>query len=149
MKDDLSDHPAVIVLKEFFGAMNSWEADALQHHESVDWGNADELQLAVQREVQRRHLEAIFAKYCEIGTQAERLQNQGLSFGDPPAYSTDGEEVISVTPKGSKLVIETRQTRPPHWKYRYELVQLEGEWRLRDTRKRSSEKNPTWRRDML
>jgi|PlaIllAssembly_1097288.scaffolds.fasta_scaffold05189_2 hypothetical protein len=145
-----TNHPAVQVLEAFFAEMNRWGAEAIRQYEAIDWGNVDQEAIALDRRKQREALTAIYERYCDIGGNAERLQDEGIAIKlDRPEYDPLGEDVISVMEKSGVVVVETKQNQRPNWKFRYELVSKEGEWRVRDTRKRCSEQNPKWKRDML
>ena len=142
------NHPAAKVLQAFFSEMTAWETDVAQYYKSVDWGNASQEILDRAKEQYRERLEAIFQKYCQAGAQAERLQDAGISY-DPSQPEHGDESIISLTEKGRKVIIETRQMRPHGWEYRYELVQMDGRWLLRDTRKYRFQGDTDWERDML
>lgn len=148
MEQKMASHPAVQVLQAFFLEMDAWESEAARHHRSVDWGNADQAQLARDRVLQRQNMEQIFEQYCEVGKQAERLQDQGLSFnlGQP---EHEGETVVRVTERAGKVLVETEQPQSRGWEFRYELLQIAGEWRLRDRRKRRCKGQERWSKDLL
>lgn len=146
----MEDHPAVTVLKAFFAEMNEWEKRAAARYEAIDWGNTSEEALAHDRDLNRQEITAIFDKYCEVGSQATRLQDQGLSFNlDQPEYDPDGETIVDIIAKKGKVIVETQQTYLLKWKMKYELVETADGWKIRDNRKRSSDKNSRWKRDIL
>ena len=144
-----ANHPAAKALQAFFSEKNDWETDIAQYYKSVDWGNSSQEELDSAKARYRAWLEAIFEKYCQAGAEAERLQDTaGISY-DPSQPEHGDEAIISLTEKGRKVIIETRQMRPHGWEYRYELVQVDGRWLLRDTRKYRFQGETDWERDML
>lgn len=146
----MEDHPALVVLKSFFAEMNAWEKGVAARYKAIDWGNTSAEALARDRAIDRQGATAIFEKYCEVGAKATRLQDQGLSFNpDRPEYDPEGEVVVAVTERPGKVIVETKQTYLLKWRMKYEIVETPNGWRIRDNRKRSSDKNPRWDRDML
>lgn len=138
-------------LMGFFEDMKQWELEMIEYFKFFDEGNVSEEEDIVQSKQQKEALAEIYEKYCEVGRKAKRLQDQGLSFNpDYPEHGKDAESVTSITEKPSKVIIETKQEIGLRWRYRYELIQVEGEWKVRDNRKRSSdEEYPKWSKDML
>jgi hypothetical protein len=145
-----NDHPAVQVLLAFFAEMNAWETEMSRHHHSTRGINTSAEKLSQDRAIQRKRLEEIFEKYCEVGAKCERLEDEGLSFNlDSPEHDPEKEMIESVVVKPGKVIVETKQPLPTGWRYRYEVVDCGGAWRVRDNRKYSSAKNPTWRKHLL
>ena len=149
MEHTSDSHPAVETLRSFFAAMHDWGAEMVCHHRAIDWDNVDEPGLERDRAEQRKKIEAIFNRFCEVGVKAERLEGTGLAFRNPPEYNLDHEHILSVSEKPGKLVIETKQSHGLGWRYKYELVPGGEGWRIRDNRKYCSDKNPSWRAHML
>ena len=148
MIDSPTNHPAADILRSYFSEMNAWERECAAHYKSLDWERGiDKAALDLARASQRKRLEQIFERYCEIGKQAERLQDLGSYNPDQPEH--DDEEITSLTEKAGKVIIETRQRRFRGWEFRYEVVQVDGNWRLRDNRKFRSQGKPAWKRHML
>jgi hypothetical protein len=145
-----AEHPAVATLRSFFAAMEACGAKMIEHHASIDWGNADEDVLQGDRARQRRELEAIFEEFCEVGTKAKTLQDMGLAFNlGSPEYDPTNELVTSVCERSRRIVVETQQINEARWRFRYELVNVDGRWKVRDNKKRGSDRNPAWRPDLL
>jgi|GEM_PF-1719050 len=144
------DHPAVAAFRSFFNAMNSWGAEMIDYDRSFLGGDFDEDVLRRDQALQRKNLEAIFETYCEAGLKAKRLQDAGMSY-DPesPDYDLARELIVSVVETAGKVVIETKQTDKTGWRFRYDLIDTGDNWKLRDNKKRASDKNPQWRPDML
>ncbi len=144
------NQPAVETLRSFFLAMRGWGQEMIRHHRSLEWGNVDEAALERDRAEQRQRIEAIFESFCEVGSKARRLQDMGLAFdGDSPEYDPDYQPIETVRVAPGKVVIETRETNKLRWRFRYELVAVGEAWRIRDNKKRSSDKDPRWRADLL
>ncbi|MBN2577534.1 MAG: hypothetical protein JXB10_00900 [Pirellulales bacterium] len=124
--------------------MNTWEVEAYQQDKSIDEEALTEEEYNRIFENDRKKLERIFKKYCEQGTKAKRLRDPGYSCGDPTDYDPENEIIVSVTEKANKVIIETKQIRHWCWKMKYEMINIKGEWRIKDNRKYSSEINKRW-----
>lgn len=141
--EQTTEHPAVQLLKCFFSEMNAWEAEASRQYKSIEWGKTPREVIERDGKLQRQKLVEIFEKYCEVGTKAKRLQDQGLAFNlDQPEYDPERELILSVLEKPRKVVIETQRTYQGRFKFKYEVVQVGAGWRVRDNRKISSERDP-------
>jgi hypothetical protein len=142
-----TDHPAVQRLQAFFSAMQQWEqemldfgkrvqreGDAMADQEVHDWDIAA-----------RAKLRDIFIEYCEAGESASRVSDQ-LHCGGEPDYNPEKEIIVSVQ-VGRKIVkIETKMTHNFKFKLRYELVQKDGKWMVRDNRKSAFANADNWSR---
>lgn len=73
-----------------------------------------------------------------------------MSFNmESPDYDLAHEPIESIHESPRKVIIETRQAIYLRWKYRYELVDTKDGWKIKDNKKRGSDKNPAWRADLL
>ena len=144
MSDD--EAAAVRILKEFIGAMQNWESEMLRHSATIDWPNAKQEELELHSAQMRRRLAEIFERYCEAGRDAERVNDVLHCGGGEPDYNAQTERITSVVTRGRKVVVETHQAHNFRHKLRYELVQVDGRWKVRDNRKCSFEYETRWRR---
>jgi hypothetical protein len=137
-------------LFSFFEEMEAWEIALADRYSAIDWENTTEELVKQIFDDGRSRLEAIFREYCEVGPEAERLQDEQPSFRvGEPTYSRECERVVSCRQQNHTIIIETQQVKPPNWEYRYELVPREGEWRICDKRDRRTPKHRTWEADIL
>jgi hypothetical protein len=143
------EHEAVAFLLSFFEAMNRWEVDLATKIKAVEWGNTTDEYVKGIFDAGRKRLEDIFAEYCDAGIHAERLQDERPSFGAPPQYSVDNERIVSYRLAGDAVIVETQRTVRPLWEYRYELCVRDGDWRIRDKRKKRGKSPPGWEADLL
>jgi hypothetical protein len=145
------DHPAVQVLLSFFNEMNAWENEMSRYVSSIDRSNTSQEKQARDMAIHRKQLEEVYEKYCEVGARAERLQDLGLSFSRGLAtHDPEREKIVSVSVTPGRVIVETKESAATGgWGYKYEIVEKDGAWRVRDNRERNSEKNPNWREDML
>lgn len=147
---EFDGHPAAANLRSFFAAMKAWGDEMIRHHRSIDWDHADEQELDRNKVEQRARLASIYASFCESGPKARRLRDEGLAFhGDSPEYDPEFQPIVAIEERDGRVVIETKQTNKFGWRYRYELVEVGGSWRIRDNKKRGSDKNPAWEPDLL
>ncbi|NLS92810.1 MAG: hypothetical protein GXX96_11700 [Planctomycetaceae bacterium] len=140
----LPHHPALEVLLAFFSEMNAWELQAAEQHRA----KVDRTQFERNRALRRAKLEEIFERFCEVGKEAERLQDVGVSFslGKP---EHEGESIVRTTERAGTVTIETEQPEERGWQYKYQLVDVAGEWRIRDNRKYRSKGETKWSKDLL
>jgi len=143
-----TDHPAVEVLLAFFAEMNAWETEVARHYKSIDWAHGDYDELQQANMSHRERLDQIFERFCELGKQAERLQERGWTCNLQLPEHSD-ETVTSVEEKPGTVIVETQQMRPNGGVFRYELVQMDGQWHVRDNRQRRSEVDASWSKYML
>ena len=129
--------------------MYDWELDAVRAHRAVDWKTVEQKDLDRDKAKRREVLEKIFEKYCEVGRAAKRLKGKGWSAQIPPTYDPEKEIIVSVGVKGTKVVVETKQTTGWRFNKRYELVERKGEWKIRDNSKYSADASATWEADIL
>ena len=139
------DHPAVTVLRSFMADTHAWEADMLHLHKTRDWENSTDEQVDKEHEELRSKLAVIFEKYCEVGTRAKRVNDQLHCGGAEPDYNPETEQVLAVTQRGKSVIVETKMAHNFRFKLKYELVQVEGQWKIRDNRKRSFEFEDKWK----
>jgi hypothetical protein len=145
-----ANHPAIATLESFFAAMNSWGAEMIEYYSALRGRSVDMEALRRDQAEQRRKLEAIFVEYCEAGLNAKRLRDTGMSFDlDTPDYDPAHEPIVAVSESRGRFVIETKQTHKLEWNFKYELTQVDGRCKLRDSKKRRSDKDAAWRPDML
>ncbi|MEZ6072497.1 MAG: NTF2 fold immunity protein [Pirellulales bacterium] len=144
------DHPAAKLLMKFFAEMHSWEAAAARRENAFDWENSTESdydELTVQ---EREEVAHIFERFCEVGRLACRLQEGGMSLSlDEPHYNPEKESIESFEESNDVVVIETKQAHHHRFYYRYELVRVGDEWRIRDNKKYAVTKGSSWTEDIL
>jgi hypothetical protein len=63
-----------------------------------------------------------------------------------PDYNPETEEVVSIEAKGDSVVVETQMAHNFQFRLRYELVNADGKWLIRDNRKCKSAANGKWKR---
>jgi hypothetical protein len=147
-----SDHPALSALREFWDAMHAWEAGMLRESANIEHmfdGQTDEQIVAGMRTLNdnaRERLAAIFERYCEAGRSAKRL-GYALHFGGvEPTYNSTKERVLVVTPRGQRsVIVETQMSHQLRDRLRYELIQIGGEWKVKDNRKCWAENAGKWK----
>jgi hypothetical protein len=145
-----TDHPAIKRLFEFFAKMCAWEVEAYRHYKSGAWAEMSEEQIERENFVRRKALESIYEDYCDAGKNAERLQDAGISYGDPPTYDPTGEQIVSFTEKRGKIIIESKENYRMKCVRKFELVEKDGIWRLRDSLKYKWEGEPSkWKKSIL
>ena len=140
-----SEHPAVRCLLSFFAEMNAWEAEMIQFDQRFIGGAGTEADDNRHRNEQRKKLAVIFERYCEAGVNAKRFQG-GLQYpAEEPIYDPIREKIVSVTESGEKVTIRTQQVHAYHFKLKYELVKVDGDWKIRDNRKCSFDFETKWK----
>jgi hypothetical protein len=129
------NHPAVAVLQSFFAEMRDWDVEGYREQEAIDWATTTQEKVDAINLKARQALEAIFEKYCDVGTRAKRLKG-GLVYSKPTAYDPEREAITSVEVKRGKAIIETQQPFVTLVKKkRYELVERDEQWKIRDNAK--------------
>jgi hypothetical protein len=134
-------HPALDVLRAFWGAMWKWESNLLRertHLDTSSQGMAEDAiyaALSRQRAEARDELAAIFNRYCQAGSSARRVKDVLHCGGEEPDYNPDKEAILSVIDRGDKVIVETQMTHQLCNRLRYELVKVNGDWKIRDNRK--------------
>jgi NTF2 fold immunity protein len=147
--NETPSHPAIQVLQSFFAEMHSWETEAYRGYKAINWQSVTREEVNAEKAMRRKQLEEIFVKYCEAGSAAKRLEGTRLSCQDPPAYDPAKESIVSLDVKRAKAVVETKQAFGFRWKKRYELVERDGSWKIRDNAKSAGEASPKWSSDIL
>lgn len=132
------EHPALQVLLCFFNRMNEWEWGMI-NEDLTDIDDSDEdrmwAEIRERRTAARTRLADIFEEHCVERSGAKRV-NDTLHWGtSQPVYDVDRERIVSVTERGNKVVIETQMTHGFQFRVRYEVVHVDGEWRIRDNRR--------------
>ncbi|MCX5660468.1 MAG: NTF2 fold immunity protein [Planctomycetota bacterium] len=94
----------------------------------------------------KNDLMAIYATFCDAGEKASRFKDQGLSWLGEIEHAPGGEVVESCKLVRHKMVIETRQTIALMHRRRYEVIERDGVWKLRDVLYYSTLGNPEKRR---
>jgi hypothetical protein len=94
----------------------------------------------------RRALARIFKKYCEAGEDAKRVRDVLHCGGEVPDYNPKTERVLSVTDDEGSVVVETQMAHNFKFRLRYELVKVNGKWRIRDNRKCMGDFSTRWSR---
>ena len=131
------EHAAVQRLRAFFTDMHAWEAEAKrQSKEEVRAGKLDPAEAFTRIQ---GSLRTVFHKHCEEGSVPTRLEPGNLHYGaHRPLYDPDGERILAVvfrTPDVVEIVTETTHLSPVE-SLVYELVHQNGQWRIRDNRRR-------------
>ena len=147
---DTMNHPAVAVLQSFFAEMREWEVNALRAYKAIDWATTTHEKVDGTFLTAQQGVEKIFETYCDVGTRAKRLKGKPF-LSDPTSYDPEKEPVTSVEVKRGKVIIETQQMFGLKFEKRYELVERNGQWKIRDNSKYSvlpSEK-PEWEAAIL
>jgi hypothetical protein len=144
-----ANHPALKVLRGFMSEMNKWEWELIRE----DFSDLEELdertieaELAKRRRKQRDRLAKIFDKYCEGGRTAKRVNDILHCGGVEPDYNPQTEKILSVREESDRVIVETQMAHNFKFKLRYELVSMNGKWRIRDNRKCWSDFSPKWSR---
>jgi hypothetical protein len=140
-----SDHPALNVLRSFMTEMHAWEAEMLHRHKVRDWENSTEEEFRKEDAELRRRLAQIFAQYCEIGDRAQRVHDQLHCGAAEPDYNSETEQIVSMTERGKKVIVETKMAHNFKFKLKYELLEVDGQWKIRDNRKCSFEFESRWK----
>ena len=117
--------------------MHEWEVQ-FYASETAGWDDVVDSEAEATLDARRREaterLRSIFAEFCEAGATARR-PNEPLYCGGPvPNYDTDQEPIRSVTANGDLLVVETEQLHQMRMRFRYTLVPVNGNWKIRDNR---------------
>jgi hypothetical protein len=123
-------------LVEFMRAMRECELACGKEDKAVQSGKKS----AAQAEKAIRQLmNDVFTKYCSISSVPKRIKN-AMHYAIGSEYDVKGEKVLSVSIKGRKAVITTKQgSLFPPTDYQYTLVQEDdGAWKLLDNKKRLS-----------
>jgi hypothetical protein len=69
---------------------------------------------------------------------------------DSPEYDLSRELIVSVTePAAGRVLVETNQTDKTGWRSKYQLICIDGRWKVRDNKKRSLHGDVKWSADML
>jgi hypothetical protein len=148
--NDSANHAALRVLRSFFSEMHDWEVEGFEAENATDLKTTPEDKRKADRTKRRNQLEVIFEKYCEVGRAAKRLMDKGLAFQKPPTYDPEKEIVVSVEVKRAKVVVETtKQKAGLRFSTRYELVERDGSWKLRDNSKYTIEGLKKWETRLL
>jgi hypothetical protein len=143
------DHPAVAVLRAFICERLQWEAASFKQSRALDKDKSvtmDDIQQAHQSF--KNGLKDIYSKYCDVGLQAKRLRDQGVSFCDRPGDDPNYERISSVEEKRGKVYIVTR-CDAENWWSRYEAVETSQGWKLRDRKGWKSKLDAKWLVEML
>lgn len=137
-----TDHPAVKTLLGFFAEMNRWELEMIhEEREMLREDNPlfaglteDQIYAAVKKQThgQLARLARIFNIYCEIGDKASRI-TEGLYWGAPD-YDPNAERILSVKDHGDGVIIETKTDQGMRYLYKYELIKVGDQWRIREPR---------------
>ncbi|MCX5659739.1 MAG: NTF2 fold immunity protein [Planctomycetota bacterium] len=126
-----SDHPALRVLLEFWIAMESWEREMLVLGDRIRKG-ITEAEYAAARDEGKARLASIYRLHCEAGDQAERLLDKGLSWPSEIVHGLSRELVVGIETKRGKVIVESKQSTGMKYRMRYELVEKDGKWKIRD-----------------
>ena len=142
-------HPAVKLLLEFFCKLNEWESETNRQYEAIDWESFSEAENSTQVSERKRALAGIFAEYCDVGANATRLQDQGLSHSARPQHDPEVEKIIEVREEAGTVVVETRETVGSKWFWKYEVVRTKDGWKVKDKRYRKLKPEGRWSKDIL
>jgi hypothetical protein len=146
-----SDHPALTALREFWDAMHAWEAGMIRESANLERmfeGQTSEQIVTGMRALNddaRERLAAIFERYCEAGRDAKRLGHALHFGGTEPTYNSAKESVLVVTSRGQRsVIVETQMSHQLRNRLRYELIQMGGQWKVKDNRKFWAESAGKW-----
>lgn len=143
------NHEPIQILRKFFQAMHDWELEAnLKDKQLFDNENATKDDVELLREHLKKELTSIFQEYCVAGKTAKRVVEPNY-YSVPPAYDVEKEIVESVIEKGNKVIIETQQTHQFKNRFKYELIKLDGKWKIKDNRKYQFNQKDKWSPDPL
>jgi hypothetical protein len=128
----------VQVLKAFMTEMNQWEQDACQsspffrnspfYRDEYSKGGTlpQNLEWEVRRQAISRDLNEIFVKYC---SPRKRPYGRQGSFGYPPEYDPNTEEILEIVEESSRrVIIFTQQHSKFRRKCRYVLIRKNAKW---------------------
>lgn len=150
MDDPQQTNSAVETLLAFFRERYALGLDALRYVRSIDReAGVDAEEWGKVMACQRAGLEAIFVRYCAAGLGAKRLKDQGFAVQDPPKYDPEHEKVTSVSQAGGSVFIETVEDVEADWRYRYELIQVDGRYLIKDNKRFRLGPDAKWRPHLL
>src|SRR5262249_54821090 len=93
-------------------------------------------------------LRKIYEDFCEAGAKAKRFQS-GLHFGIPTTYDLKTESIVTVEKTKTGLVVKTHATTFVPQEHLYELVAINGKWRIMDMRKYRYISKKSWQKTEL
>ena len=142
---------AVNCLLTYFAEMYKWEDETDRLLSSPEVRAMDYESRIKEKKIRRALLEDIFHKYCEVGKDAKRLQGGGLSYGTPRAYDPPHESIISVEEKknGIIIVVTSRTDNPVDTHFKYELIEVDSQFLIKDNKKMMSAVFQRWSSHML
>lgn len=115
----------VQVLRAFMTAMNEWERNSYQEFEKVRNGDGDWIS---ERQHRLQGINEIFAQYC---TPKDRPLGRQGSFGHPPEYDPETEQVLEIVEESKRrVVIYTQEGTRFRNKCRYVLLCKGDKWLL-------------------
>lgn len=127
--------------------MHDWEwLQIREDYTDIEHLSAEEIDAEVDRRDARSRalLISIFEKYCEAGAMAFRV-NDGMHWGgEMPDYDPATEVILSTVDKGDRFIVETQMAHNYKFRFRYELVMVNGKWLIRDDRKRKADFDNSW-----
>ena len=144
-----SQHPSLAVLKSFYAEMHAWESKESDNYKAIDWDNITEEELEADRKVSHKRLTAIFEEHCEVGAKAQRLQDAGAFQLDQSEYDLDKEEILSVREVNDRVVVEVKQNHSMKQFRKFELVEREGAWLIKDNVKWRFKETSNWSAGLL
>jgi len=140
---------ALKVLRGFFKAMHDWEWALIREDfaDIEDWP-AEKAEKEVEKRYGklRQQMAKIFDRYCEVGVKARRVRDALHSGGAEPDYNPETERILSVTEKPGKIIVETQMAHNFQFRFKYEVVNVNGKWLLRDNRKCKAAGDEKWSR---
>ncbi|WP_187781826.1 NTF2 fold immunity protein [Gimesia chilikensis] len=137
-------------LIDFFGKMYEWESAVIEMEERADNDEITEDEIQQYLKQAKADLELIFEEFCEVGKTAKRLRDEGLAFSIPPEYDLEENPIESILEKNNKVIIETKPASGLGFCYRYELINTDNGWKIRDNRKHATlTPDAKWSSDLL
>ena len=150
LMDRPSEQAALEVLRSFYAEMYEWELNAAKKRGAIDWQSFSKDEYMRDGAILRKKLEEIFERYCEVGVNSKRLRDPGLSFSlGKPTYDWQEEEIIAVTTKGNRAVVETKELKAYGTYRKFELVESGHQWKIRDNLKYKFKSDSKWAPDIL
>jgi hypothetical protein len=148
---DTDEKNAVRRLQDFFKAVHHWEMTTFKEDEKEKKRREsmpEKKQLAAYKLFIRSRtteLRKIYEDFCEAGAKAKRFQS-GLHFGVPTTYDLKTESVVTVKKTKTGLVVKTYATTFVPKDHLYEMVAINGKWKIRDMRKYRYVSAKSWKK---
>jgi hypothetical protein len=129
--------------------MSNWERQAEIIAMKIESPETSENEVEALGNARRRAIEDIFEEYCEVGRDAARFRDAGVSWSSPSEYDADRDQITFVSEKNGIVTADVVHAAIPDFVFRYNIVRLGERWMLRDVRKRRIKEMPGWSADLL